>query len=93
MPIEYIRLANQKLLEREYLIEVNEYKDSIIVDYKNYIKEYERIHREIESKYKLSDNINKDLSKRLEKQKKISLVCGSVAGVSIFIIGLMSFLN
>lgn len=93
IPIEYIRLANQKLIERNYLIEVNAHKDSIIIDYKRYIEEYERIDKEYKTKIKDYERINKNLYKSLEKQKKISLVCGSVAGASILVIGLISLVN
>ena len=93
IPIEYIRLANQKLIERNYLIEVNQYKDSIIVDYKKYIEEYERISEETRAKFELYDSINKDLHKKLDNQKKTSLVFGSIAGASILTIILMGIVN
>lgn len=93
IPIEYIRLANQKLIERNYLLEVNQYKDSIIVDYKKYISEYERMDKELKAKIEDCNRINKDLSKSLERQKKVSLVCGSVVGASILAIVLVGVLN
>lgn len=93
IPIKYIRIANQKLLERNYLIEINEVKDSIIVDYKNYIKEQERINNELNKQIIEYNRINNDVNKRLQKQKKTSLVFGSIAGASIAIIALMSIIN
>lgn len=93
IPINYIRLANQKLIERNYLIEVNQYKDSIIVDYKKCIEEYERISEETRTKFELYDSINKDLHKKLNNQKKTSLVFGSIAGASIITIILISMVN
>ena len=93
IPISYIKLANQKLLERKYLIEINAQKDSIINDYKNYIKVYEEINKEYQTKIDEYNNINKNLSKSLQKQKKTSLVLGTVAGASILTIVLLSIAN
>ena len=93
IPIEYIRLANQKLIERNYLEEVNNYKDSIIVDYKNYIKEQEMMCNNYKEQLMEYNKINEDLNKSLAKQKKTTLVFGGVAGASIVIAILMSFVN
>ena len=93
IPINYIRLANQKLIERNYLIEVNQYKDSIIVDYKKCIEEYEIIFEETRAKFEFYDSINKDLHKKLDNQKKTSLIFGSIAGASIVTIILISIVN
>ena len=93
IPINYIRLANQKLLERQYLLEVNQYKDSIIVDYKNYIKEQELINKNFQNKLKEVDKINNDLNKRLSKQIKTSIICGSVAGTAVLLLIITSAFN
>ena len=93
IPISYIKLANQKLLERKYLIEINTQKDSIINDYKKYIEVYEEINKEYQAKIDEYNNINKNLSKSLQKQKKTSLVLGTVAGASILTIVLLSIAN
>lgn len=93
IPIKYIKLANVKLLERNYLLEINEVKDSIINDYEKCIKEYERIDKEYTAKLELSHSINKDLHKSLERQKKTSLVLGSVAGASVLTIILIALVN
>ena len=91
IPISYIKLANQKLLERKYLIEINTQKDSIINDYKKYIEVYEEINKEYQAKIDEYNNINKNLSKSLQKQKKTSLVLGT--GASILTIVLLSIAN
>lgn len=93
IPIEYIRLANQKLIERNYLEEVNNYKDSIIVDYKNYIVEQNKINENYKEQLLEYNRINENLNKSLNKQKKVSLVLGGVAGASIITILLVSLLN
>lgn len=91
--IEYIRLANQKLIERNYLIEANQYKDSIIVDYKKCIVEYEKIESKYKDAIKEYTRINEDLSKSLNKQKKISLICGTSAVVSIATLVIISIIK
>ena len=93
IPIEYIRIANQKLIERNYLIDVNNYKDSIIVDYKNYIVEYEKVNIKFQEQLDDYKRINEDLAKSLNKQKKTSLVFGSIAGASILTIVLIALVN
>lgn len=93
IPIEYIRLANEKMIERNYLIEANHYKDSIITDYKNYIVEYERIHQDYTARIEEYSRINNSLNKRLTRQKKATLVFGTVAGVSVAAIVLAAFIN
>ena len=93
IPIEYIRLANQRLIERNYLLDVNAYKDSIIVDYKNYIKEYEKLTIEAKDRLNEMDRVNKNLSKSLNRQKKVSLVLGCVAGTSLISLVLVSLIN
>lgn len=86
IPIKYIHLANKKLIERQYLIETNRYKDSIIIDYKKYVEEQDKSIKSFQKQINDYDKINQDIAKRLEKQKKTSLICGSVAAASIAII-------
>ena len=93
IPIKYIRLANEKLIERNYLLEANAYKDSIIVDYKNYIKEQERINTEYINKVNDNKKLVDNLNKRLERQKKTSLILGGVAGASIITVVLIAIVN
>lgn len=93
IPIKYIKLANIKLLERNYLLEVNEVKDSIILNYKDYIKEQEKINSELNKKIIEDTRINNELNKSLQKQKKTSLVLGGIAGASIITILLISIIN
>ena len=93
VPIKYIRLANEKLIERNYLLEANAYKDSIIIDYKNYIKEQERINTEYINKVNDNKKLVNDLNKRLERQKKTSLILGGVAGASIITVVLIAIVN
>ena len=81
------------MIERNYLEEVNVVKDSIIVDYKNTIDEYRRMHQDYLARVAEYNRINDDLAKRLNRQRKTSLVCGTIAGVSISIIVLVALIN
>ena len=87
--INTIRQATIKLLEREKYIELNNQKDSIIVEYENLVQnEIDRnivLNGEI---YKLNydllekENINKSLNKSLNKQKINTKIVGGVGIIS-----------
>ena len=93
IPISYIKLANKKLIERQLLIETNIYKDSIILDYKQYIEEQNKINKEFQHRINKANELNQDLSKRLNRQQKTSLVLGSIAGASIVVIIITALIN
>ena len=93
IPIKYIHLANQKLIERQYLIELNNQKDSIIIDYKKYVEEQEKAIKSFQTRINDYNRVNKDIAKRLERQKKTSLICGSVAAASIAVIVIAALVN
>lgn len=82
IPIKYIKKANIKLIERNYLIEVNHEKDSIIAFQNRYIHIADSINDVI-----LTDNINirninrnieYSLSKEKKKNKILQIGVGSV---------------
>ena len=87
--INTIRQATIKLLEREKYIELNNQKDSMIVEYKNLVQnEIDRnivLNGEI---YKLNydllekENLNKSLNKSLNKQKINTKIVGGVGIIS-----------
>ena len=93
IPISYIKLANKKLIERQSLKETLIYKDLIIQEYKSYISEQTKIHKDFQNRIDQSNKINENLSKRLNRQRKTSLVLGSIAGASIVIIVLTALIN
>ena len=70
------------MIERNYLEEVNVYKDSIIVDYKNYISEYQKVTEDYKARLNQANKINEDLGKRMEAQKKATLICSTMAGTA-----------
>ena len=81
------------MIERNYLEEVSIVKDSIIVDYKNTIDEYRRMHQDYSARVAECNRINDDLARKLNRQRKTSLVCGTIAGVSISIIVIAALIN
>ena len=91
--IKYIRLANEKLLERQYLLDANHYKDSIIGDYRQYVKEQEKINNIYKNKLSEYDRINKELNKSLDKKQKTNLILGSVSAASIVTIVLLAIIK
>lgn len=93
IPISYIKLANKKLIERQLLIETNTYKDSIILDYKHYINEQNKINKDFQNRINEVNELNEKLSKKLNRQQKVSIVCGSVAGAAILSIVLIGIMN
>ena len=81
--INYIKQANIKLYERKMLLELNAEKDTIIAFKDSYILEQERIIKDFQEKINKGNDINKEISRNLERQKKITYVVGGVAGASI----------
>lgn len=81
--INYIKQANIKLYERKMLLELNAEKDTIIAFKDSYILEQERIIKDFQDRVNKGNDINKEISRNLERQKKITYVIGGVAGASI----------
>ena len=81
--INYIKQANIKLYERKMLLELNAEKDTIIAFKDSYILEQERIIKDFQERVNKGNDINNELSRNLEKQKKITYIVGGVASASI----------
>lgn len=81
--INYIKQANIKLYERKMLLEINAEKDTIIAFKDSYILEQKRIIKQFQDRVQQGNDINNELSRNLERQKKITYIIGGVAGVSI----------
>lgn len=67
--LDYIRKANAKLIERKYLIDINNEKDSIINLNNDYIKEQNNIIDTLQNKIIKYENINNNLQNDLNKEK------------------------
>lgn len=92
IPINLIKQANVKMLERIYLIKINNEKDSIITLKDNYIKEQSIIIKDFQNKIYNINNYNKVIEQSLEKEKRKNKIimgvgCSAIIGliVGIFI--------
>ena len=81
--IKDIRLANVKMIERKMYKEIVEQQDTIIAFKDSYIAEQEKIIKDFQNRVIKYNQINEDISKNLERQKKITYVVGGVAGAAV----------
>ena len=83
VPVYFIKQANAKMIERLYLIDINNQQDSIIDMKDNYINEQHNIISDFQKKIDNDNKINKDMTKALDKQKKRSRIIAYCGGISI----------
>lgn len=81
--IKDIRSANIKMLERKMYKEIVEQQDIIIAFKDSYILEQEKIIKDFQNRVIKCNQLNEDISKNLERQKKITYVVGGVAGAAV----------
>lgn len=91
IPVYLIKQANAKMIERRYLIDINKYKDSIIIMKDKYIKEQQNIIVDFQNKISIYNNLNYNIKKTLDKQKRKNKIIGySTGGIIIgLIVGLI----
>lgn len=89
--IKYIRLANAKLIERKYLLDIVNEQDSIISFKDNYIIEQKKIITDFQNRVDNAIKINEAIKQDIEKQKKRTKIVGGIAGsaIAIFVISLI----
>lgn len=80
VPISYIRLTNEKLIERKYLIEISNEKDSVIDRYRLYCIEQRDIIEDIQRDIQKANEINNKLQTKLNKEKQKTIIISSVTG-------------
>lgn len=80
IPIHLIKRANAKMIERLYLIDLNNYKDSIINLKDKYIFEQQNIIINFKQRIVDYDNINNNIKKSLDKQRKRTKAIAYTAG-------------
>ena len=80
VPINYIRLTNEKLIERKYLIEINNEKDSVINGYRLYCVEQRNIIENIQRDIQNANEINNKLQTKLNKERQKTIIISSVTG-------------
>ena len=92
VPIYLIKQANAKMIERIYLIEINNKQDSIIDMKDKYISEQQSIITNFQKRITDVNKLNKSIKKDLDKQKKRNKIITYGAGGIIFglIIGLIA---
>ncbi len=78
--IDIIRKANDKLIERKYLLKVNSAQDSIITLNNKYILQQDTVINDLKERIVKINNINEDLQKQYERERKKKIIYGSVAG-------------
>ena len=92
VPIYLIKQANAKMIERLYLIEINNQQDSIIDMKDKYISEQQSIITNFQKRITDVNKLNESIKKNLDKQKKRNKIITYGAGGVIFglIIGLIA---
>ena len=92
IPIYLIKQANAKMIERIYLIEINNQQDSIIDMKDKYISEQQSIITNFQKRITDVNKLNESIKKNLDKQKKRNKIITYGAGGIIFglIIGLIA---
>ena len=92
VPIYLIKQANAKMIERLYLIEINNQQDSIIDMKDKYISKQQSIITNFQKRITDVNKLNESIKKNLDKQKKRNKIITYGAGGIIFglIIGLIA---
>lgn len=91
LPISLIKKANERLIERKYLISIYYEQDSIIQFQNSYIANQSDIINTMQERIVISNQINEDLNNALDKQKKKNkiITCGAVGVVAGLLIGIL----
>lgn len=91
LPISLIKKANERLIERKYLISIYYEQDSIIQFQNSYIANQSGIINDMQDRIIISNKINEDLNNALDKQKKKNKIItyGAVGVVAGLLIGIL----
>lgn len=91
LPIGLIKKANERLIERKYLISIYYEQDSIIQFQNSYIANQSNIINTMQERIVINNQINEDLNKALDKQKKNNKIItyGAVGVVAGLLIGIL----
>lgn len=77
--VEAIRKANTKLIERQYLIEINKQQDSIISMKDDYINQQKSVivdfQKRVADANKLNESVKADLDKYKKQNKLLMILC------------------
>lgn len=91
VPVSYIKKANVKLLERKYLLKINNEKDSVIQYYTSYVNNQNIIITELNKNYIDVQNLNKTIQKDLDKQKNKTkvLTYTTVGAITVIVLTIL----
>lgn len=91
IPIEYIKNANAKMIERLYLLRITNEQNSIILMKDKYINEQQKIIADFQQRVKEANKINQQVNTDLVKQRsKLKTICwGSGSVIVALLIGLL----
>ena len=80
VPIRLIRSANDKMIERKYLLKVADAQDSIICLKTNCILQQDTIINDLKNRILETNRLNNELQERYKKERTKKIIYGSVAG-------------
>lgn len=91
IPINYIKQANAKMIERLYLLRITNEQDSIILMKDKYINEQQKVIADFQQRVKEANKINQQVNTDLVKQRsKIKTICwGGGSVIVALLIGLL----
>ena len=91
IPINYIKQANAKMIERLYLLRITNEQDSIILMKDKYINEQQKIIVDFQQRVKEANKINQQINTDLVKQRsKLKTICwGGGSVIVALLIGLL----
>lgn len=85
--LEQIKQINAKLIEREYYKDLNDLKDSLIIQKDNYIQEQNLVIGEYRKEVVNSTILNEKLSKNIKTYKTVTVIgSGCIIGLLIGLI-------
>lgn len=89
--INLLKKANIKMIERNYLININKEQDSIIIMKDKYINEQQKVIADFQMRVNNTNKLNESIKLDLEKQKRKNKIISYSAGGVIFglLIGLI----
>ena len=93
IPISCIRRANVLMIERNYLLDITKEQDSIISLYNLYILEQDSIIVDFKNKIKQSNKINENINKAYERERKKTIIFGTTTGVLAAIVATTILIN